>query len=197
MLTDEEIAAMTPEERGALIRRLARPGDDLLPARWWLRRMREFWVLLLVGSVVFLVPWIVYLALTLPRVYIAQDWDRTWVGFDVLLLFLLVTTAVLGFLRRQLIVSTAFASGILILADAWFDVATAQGSDKPVSLVMALVVELPLAALLITGAMQIMRLTAARLWNLEHGTHAWQIRIPVPSVADSAVRRRRAEDARP
>lgn len=193
MLTDEQIAAMTPAERGELIRRLARPSDELKPARWFMRRMREFRVVLMVGSVVVLVPWIAYLAVTLPRVYVADNWDKTWVGFDILLLVMLVTTAVLGFLRRQLLVLTAFATGLLLVCDAWFDVMTAHGDDVFVSLAMALVIELPLAALLIAGSLQLMRLSAARLWNLEAGNHSWQILLPLPSShADEAVRRRPA-----
>jgi hypothetical protein len=191
MLTDEQIAAMTPAERGELIRRLARPSDELRPARWFMRRMREFRVVLMVGSVVVLVPWIAYIAVTLPRVYVADNWDKTWVGFDILLLFMLVTTAVLGFLRRQLLILTSFATGLLLVCDAWFDVMTAHGDDVFVSLAMALVIELPLAALLIAGSLQLMRLSAARLWNLEAGSHSWQILLPLPSShADEAVRRR-------
>jgi hypothetical protein len=198
VLTDEQIAAMTDEERQALIRRLARPVDDLEQPRWVLRRMREFRVALMVGSVVVMVPWIVNLAITLPRSYVAQNWDTTWVGFDVLLLLLLLATAVLGWLRRQLLVVTAFATGLLLVCDAWFDVMTAQDRDLSLSVATALAVELPLAVLLIAGSLQLMRLTAARLWVLEEGAHVWQIPIPLPSAADSAVRRqrRRARTAR-
>ena len=51
-------------------------------------------------------------------------------------------------------------------------------------------VELPLAAVLIAGSLQVLRLFAARLWALDPGSHAWQVRIPLPSEADPAVRRR-------
>jgi hypothetical protein len=191
VLTDEQIAAMTPAERGELIRRLARPTDELKPARWLMRRMRELRVVLMVGSVVVLVPWIGYLAVSLPRVYVAHNWDATWVGFDILLLAMLLTTAVLGFLRRQLLILTAFATGVLLLCDAWFDVMTAHGDDIIGSLAMALVIELPLAAVLIAGSLQLTRLSAARLWNLPNGAHSWQIPLPMPSThADEAVRRR-------
>jgi len=191
VLTDEQIAAMTPAERGELIRRLARPADELRPARWLMRRMRELRVVLIVGSVVVLVPWIAYLAVSLPRQYVAHNWDRTWVGFDILLLIMLLATALLGFLRRQLLVLTAFATGLLLVCDAWFDVMTAHGDDIIGSLAMALVIELPLAAVLIAGSLQLTRLSAARLWNLGNGTRSWQVPLPLPSShADEAVRRR-------
>ena len=190
MLTDEQIAAMSPQERRDLIKRLARPLDDFVPSHRWLRRTRELRVLLVVGSAVVLVPWIAYLAITLPPRYVADNWDVTWVGFDVLLLVMMVATAVLGYLRRQMLVMTAFATGVLLVCDAWFDVVTAHGNDQTWSVVSAVVVELPLAALFITGSLQILRLVAARLWALDAGQHAWQVRIPLPSEADTAVRRR-------
>ncbi|HET9761392.1 MAG TPA: hypothetical protein VFP51_16670 [Nocardioidaceae bacterium] len=190
MLTDEQIAAMSPQERRDLIKRLARPVDDFVPSHRWLRRTRELRILLVVGSAVVLVPWIAYLAITLPPRYVADNWDVTWVGFDVLLLVMMVATAVLGYLRRQMLVMTAFATGVLLVCDAWFDVVTAHGNDQTWSVVSAVVVELPLAALFITGSLQILRLVAARLWALDAGQHAWQVRIPLPSEADTAVRRR-------
>jgi hypothetical protein len=79
---------------------------------------------------------------------------------------------------------------VLLVCDAWFDVLTARGDDQTWSLVTALAVELPLAGLLIAGALQVLRLVAARAWLLEPGAHAWQIPIPLPSAGDQAVRRR-------
>ena len=90
----------------------------------------------------------------------AYNWDVTWVGFDVLLLAMMVATAVLGYLRRQLLVVTAFATGILLICDAWFDVMTAHGDDRTWSVVTALAVELPFAAVLIAGSLQVLRLSA-------------------------------------
>jgi hypothetical protein len=191
VLTDDQIAAMSAEERGALIRRLAQPVDDLPQPGWLLRRLREFRVGLIVGSVALLAPWIVNLAVSLPRVYVAQHWDRTWVGFDVLLLVMLVGTGVLGWMRRQLVVLTSFASGLLLLCDAWFDVMTARSDDVGLSVATALLVELPLAVVLVVTSLQLLRLIAARLWVVDSATSVWQIRIPLPSAADTAVRRQR------
>jgi hypothetical protein len=160
VLTNEQIAAMTADERHDLIRRLSRPVDEIVPSPRWLRLGRDLWVTLMVGSAVVLVPWIAYLGLSLPRVYVAHNWDRVWVGFDVLLLVLMVATAVLGWLRRQLMVLTAFATGVLLVCDAWFDVLTADGRDVGISLLTALLVELPLAAVLIAGSLGVVRITA-------------------------------------
>jgi hypothetical protein len=190
VLTDEQIAAMSAGARGELIKRLSRPVDELVPSRRWLRLGRDLWVTLMVASALGLVPWIGYLAVSLPRAYVANNWDRVWVGFDVLLLALMTATAVLGWLRRQLMVLTAFAAGVLLVCDAWFDVLTAGDSDLGVSLLTALVVELPLAALLIAGSLRVVRLTAERLWALDTGDSVWQVRIPLPTREDAAVRRR-------
>ena len=94
MLTDEQIATMSPTERHDLIKRLARPVDEVLPSRRWLRRTREMRILLLVGSAAVLVPWTAYLAVTLPPRYVANNWDVTWVGSDVMLLVMMVATAI-------------------------------------------------------------------------------------------------------
>lgn len=190
MLSDEEIAALSASERRALIARLMRPVQEVAPSRRWLRRTREVRVAVMVLAAVLLVPWIGYLAVTLPGRYVAVRWDVAWVGFDTVLLLLIGATAVLGYLRRQLLALTGFAAGVLLLCDAWFDVVTAHGSDRTWSLTTAALAEIPLAVVLISGSLQVLRLVAARLWVLEPGAHAWQVPIPLPSwEADQAVRR--------
>lgn len=191
MLTDEEIAELSTDERRQLMKRLAAPLEDILPSETWLRRTREIRVVVLTGGAVLLVPWVAYLAFSLPRRYVAHNWDKTWVGFDLLLLTLMVLTSVLGYHRRQMVMLTAFATGVLLLCDAWFDVMTSNDVDRTWSLVTALLIELPVAVMLITGPMQMLRLVAARLWALDKGEHAWQVRIPLPSDADMAVHRNR------
>ena len=125
--------------------------------RWLWRTSRLRMTGLLLGAVL-LVPWIGYLAVSLPRRYVAHNWDRTWVGFDVLLLVMLLLTAVLGLRRRPMVIVTGFATGLLLVCDAWFDVMTADADDIALSLITALVVELPLAALLVVGSLQRLRL---------------------------------------
>jgi len=190
VLTDAQISALSAAQRRDLIARLSRPVDEIVPSRRWLRRTRERRVTSLVAMAVVLVPWTGYLAASLPRRYVAHHWPATWVGFDVLLLVLIAATAVLGWQRRQLVVVTGFATGVLLLCDAWFDVMTAHGDDRAWSLLTALLVELPLAVAMTAGSLQVFRLVAARLWLLESGAHAWQVPIPLPSEADAAVRRR-------
>jgi hypothetical protein len=131
--------------------RLEGPLDELVPAPV-VTRMRRLRLALLVGGAIGLILWIVFLAITLPANYVA-------LGFDVLLVAFMVTTAVLVFLRRRLVLLTAFTTGVLLICDAWFDVITAGTHDLWVSALTATLVELPLAIVLITTALRILRLT--------------------------------------
>jgi hypothetical protein len=173
-VSDAQIAAMSAAERHDLIARLERPLAELLPESV-LARLRRVRLVLIVGAIVGLVPWTVYLAITLPDKYIAHNWIATWVGFDVLLLVFMVATAAFGLLRRQLLVLTAFTTGVLLICDAWFDVMTAAPADRWLSVLTAVLGELPLAAVLITGALRIIRLTATRLYVLDLGMPLWRI----------------------
>lgn len=129
-----------------------------------IRRIREW---LALCAAIALVPWTVYLGLTLPQSYSAQHWQATWVGFDVLLLAFMLTTAVLGFIHHHLLTLFAFATGVLLLCDAWFDVLTAKRGDFLVSVLTAVLGELPLASVLIVGTLRIARLQGppfSRTW---------------------------------
>ena len=106
--------------------------------------MRKDLVILAAG--VFLLPWMAVLWTALPDTYAAQNWRLAWVGFDGLEALGLLTTAWLvrqGDHRASL---AAIGTATLLLVDAWFDVATA-GDDVVFSLVLALLLEMPLAAL--------------------------------------------------
>ena len=131
--------------------RLESPLEELVPAPV-VTRMRRLRLALMVGAAIGLIPWIVFLVSTLPANYVA-------LGFDVLLVASMVTTAVLVFLRRQLVLLTAFTTGVLLISDALFDVMTVGPHDLWVSALTATLVELPLAVILITTALRILRLT--------------------------------------
>ena len=49
--------------------------------------------------------------LYLPGNYVAHNWAATWIGFDALLVAFMTVTAVLGWLRRQLVLLAAFTTG--------------------------------------------------------------------------------------
>ena len=191
-ITDAEIAAMPAAEREALILRLARPLEEIVPPAAHLRRIRRRRLALMVSAAVALVPWTIYLGLTLPQRYVAHHWTLTWVGFDVLLGVMFATTAYLGIRRRQLLVLASFATGVLLLCDAWFDVTTANPHDLWFSLADAIVVELPAAVVLITGALRLLRITLARLYLIDeqHPT-LWSVPFPLPAGGRVSPRTRR------
>jgi len=155
-LSDDEIAAMSDEERRDLMARL-RPTERLLPAPGVVRLHRRIRLTLMVGGCLVLIPWIVYLGMTLPAEYNARNWSLTWIGFDVLLVLMMGATAYLGWRRRVFLILPAFATGMLLLVDAWFDIVTAEPDDLWVSVGTALIGEIPLAILQISGALMLLR----------------------------------------
>jgi hypothetical protein len=174
ILTDEQIAALTPDERAELISRLEQPLSDLIDPEY-LRRMRRIRLSLMIGGAIAMIPWLIYLYVTLPDRYVAHNWTVTWVGFDVLLAAFMLATAILGYLRRQLLMLAAFTSGVLLICDAWFDLMTAGPRDLGLSLATALLIEVPLAIFMITGSQRIVRLTMMRLRRMDSQTRLWQI----------------------
>jgi hypothetical protein len=100
-----------------------------------------------VGFAVALIPWVIYLALVLPRRNLNEHYDLTWVGFDCLLVAALARTGYLALKRRPLIAVSAAATATLLVVDVWFDVMTAEGAQaRGEAVVIAVLVELPLAA---------------------------------------------------
>lgn len=161
-----DLRRMEPSERAALMRALAElseedPLDD--PGH---RRRRRLFIALTVGSSVWLVPWIVHLALTLPGNYTAEQWPATWTGFDVALLVALAATALAILRNRQVAIIGMLVTATLLVCDAWFDVMLSWGSDEfPLSVVTALGGELPLAALCFGAAHRLIRLTMHAAWT--------------------------------
>ena len=109
------------------------------------RARRMAWGYLLAG--VALIPWTVYLALTLPRRDITAHYRGAWVGFDLLLVATIVLTAYFAFRVDPRVQLPATATATLLVVDAWFDVMTSSGRDaRGVAVLMAVCIELPAAA---------------------------------------------------
>ncbi|MEV6772088.1 hypothetical protein AB0N05_26020 [Nocardia sp. NPDC051030] len=156
-LSDGEIAGMSDDERRELIRRLQVPVERVLPRPEVVRVHRRVRLTLMVGGCLALIPWMVYLGLTLPAEYHAQNWSLAWIGYDIVLVLSMAATAYLGWRRRVLLILPALATGVLLLVDAWFDIVTAEASDVWWSAGTAIVGEIPLAALQISGAIMLFR----------------------------------------
>lgn len=174
ILTDEQIAALTPEQRRELVSRLKRPLGEVIDPEY-LARMRRIRLSLMIGGSMAMIPWLGYLSVTLPENYVAHNWPITWIGFDVLLVGFMLATAVLGYLRRQLLGLAAFTTGVLLICDAWFDLMTAGPKDVWLSVITALLIEVPLAVFMILSALRITRLTMMRLWLLRPGMRLWDL----------------------
>jgi len=173
-LSDAQIASMSPAQRRDLIQRLERPLDEVFPLAI-AKRMRRNRLTLMVGGAIGLIPWTIYLALTLPANYVAHNWPATWIGFDCVLIAFMIATAVLGWLRRELVILPGFTTGVLLICDAWFDIMTAGPGQMWMPVLTAALLNLPLAAIMIAGAVRIIRLTATRLWFLDPATPAWRL----------------------
>ena len=106
--------------------------------------------------------WTVFLAIRLPRHYVANHWDLAWVGLDSAQVFFLLCTAWAAWRRRAILMLFANTAATLLFMDAWFDVTTARYRDLGESL-LSLTIELPSAFFLLW----ISRRTAHRV------TKAW------------------------
>ncbi len=109
-----------------------------------------------------LVPWTVYLAIELPRRAVSRHYDLAWVGFDIALGVVLSATAWLAIQRSRYLALAATAAATLLVVDAWFDVVTASaGRQEAMALVLAGLIELPLAALCVWWALHVQDVMAS------------------------------------
>ncbi|MCW3845441.1 hypothetical protein ONA70_35800 [Micromonospora yasonensis] len=125
-------------------------------------------------------PWIGYLAATLPRHALTVHYRAAWVGFDLGLVALLGLTAWYAYRGDRQVVLAAAGTATMLAVDAWFDVVTTpRGPDLVVSVLLAVLVELPLAVVC--------------LWIARHGDQMVDRRLAVRAQlatdrADSAQR---------
>jgi hypothetical protein len=157
MYSDEELRALSADQRNDLARRLALLEGS--PIDQTNRRIR-FTKLMLVATLL-LIPWTILLGFTLPRNYEAVRWGAVWVGFDVVLAAWLAVTAWAAWRRRQIVIVAALVTATLLLTDVWFDVLTASPrNDLLVSIATAVFGNIPLATLLLVVAYRLIMTTA-------------------------------------
>ena len=122
--------------------------------------MRQLFLTVVTVGLLVLVPWIVYLARSLPDRHPENAWNAAWVGFDILLLLGLFATTWGAWHRRQYVVIACVFTATLLLCDAWFDISLDWGTpDETVSVLSAIFAEVPLACYLFSSAMRILRMT--------------------------------------
>lgn len=164
MLDEAELRSMTREQRDRLARALAVMDERpllLLPDHNSHRR-RRIVIAMSVACCVVLAAWIGVLAVTLPAAYRAGGWRGAWVGFDVALLAAFASVAWTAWRGKQLLIVCLVVTATLLCCDAWFDLMLDWGTREfSLSVLLAIFVELPLAALMVLGARRLLRLTIA------------------------------------
>ena len=93
-----------------------------------------------------LIPWTVYLWFSLPSRQLSPHYNIAWVGFDVLLIAALGATGYFALRGSRYLAISAAAASALLIVDAWFDIMTSPRRQIPEAIVLAALVELPLAA---------------------------------------------------
>lgn len=98
------------------------------------------------AAAVVLLPWIIFLAETLPTRQFDRHYRAAWVGFDIILVLAITRTAYMAFRVDPRVQFPAMATAVLLFVDAWFDVTTsANRSQFFIAVVLALFVEIPAA----------------------------------------------------
>jgi len=162
MFDYEDLRRMSPGQRLRLRQMLAEFDAPDPAAGRASQRRRTLLLILVIVSCVVLAAWIGVLAATLPRYYRAGDWRGAWVGFDIALLLTFAATGWAAWRRRQILIICLVVLATLLCCDAWFDVVLdARTRGFELSLLSAILVELPLAVLAILGARRLVRITNA------------------------------------
>jgi hypothetical protein len=110
-----------------------------------------------------LLPWIAYLAYSLPSRQVSADYDVAWAGFDVMLLAALAGTGYFALRRSRYLATAATAAATLLVVDAWFDVMTTLPGQRLEPVALAAGVELPLAAVCVWLSLHTQQLAERRL----------------------------------
>jgi hypothetical protein len=122
--------------------------------------MSKWLFVALLSAVVILIPWTVYIAITLPDNFNVHYWSIAWVGFDIALILILGFAAWAAYFQRQIFIAAAIVAATLLICDAWFDVVTSLGTkDEVLAIAFALLIELPIAAFFILLVRRIMKRT--------------------------------------
>ena len=145
----DALVAPAPEPENAVL------TDDTRAVRWAGPLFALFALIM--------VPWTVYIGESLPRRQLSPHYDVAWAGFDVMLLAALAATAFFALRRSRYLSMAATATAVLLLVDAWFDLMTTPSGQLTQSIVLAAVVELPLAAMCIWLSLHTQELAERRI----------------------------------
>jgi hypothetical protein len=137
---DDDCAELAEANRTALRSLAELPAGRLVLPRW----VGPLFLTAAAG----LVPWIIFLAVSLPRRAEAANYRLAWVGFDMGILGVLASLGWLAYRRSTWTEMLATCAATLLVVDAWFDVVTAAHQrERLLALAGAAIFELPLAGL--------------------------------------------------
>jgi hypothetical protein len=168
---------MTAHERRKLARMIAAMDypHPLLDLK--IDRRRKIGAVFFAVASVVLTAWIVVLVLTLHRHFTATHWRLAWVGFDFLELIAFAVTGWAFWRGRQIVIACLLITATLLCCDAWFDVILDLGTTGMwLSVGSALIVELPIAFLLLNAARRLIRMSALA------AVSAGGVKLPAPSL---------------
>jgi hypothetical protein len=164
MFDEQQLRSMSSQERCELMRTLAAMDPRATTPSQAGDRRRKIVLAVIIVCCLVLAAWIGLLATTLPRYYRTGGWRGAWVGFDIALLAAFAATGWASWKRRQVLIICLIVLATLLCCDAWFDVVLdARTPGFYLSLLSALVIELPLAALAILAARRLLRMTSGVL----------------------------------
>jgi hypothetical protein len=141
-------------------------------------------------------PWIGYLAVTLPRSTTAVHYRAAWVGFDAGLVLALLAAGYESWRGSARLAVAATGAATMLVVDAWFDVVTTPPPDLYLSVVLAVLVELPLAAVCLWLALHTERLVERRIVHLQRRAARAEAQVAAARAAGGGARGRpgRARD---
>jgi len=106
------------------------------------RRLVSGAAALVTASAVILLPWIAYLAATLPPSVSARHWPLVWIGLDSAMAVGLAVTGVLALRRDRRVAFAAASTATVLFMDGWFDVCTAPSGQSLAFALLDLCVEI-------------------------------------------------------
>jgi hypothetical protein len=177
VIKEADLRQMTPAERRKLARMISAMDypHPLLDLR--IDRRRKLGTVFFAVASVVLIAWIVVLVLTLHRHFTATHWRLAWVGFDIVELIAFAVTGWAFWRGRQIVIAFLLVTATLLCCDAWFDVILDLGtSGMWLSIGSAVLIELPIAFLLVNAARRLIRLSALA------AVCAGGVRQPLPSL---------------
>ncbi len=131
------------------------------------------------AAAVVMLPWIIYLAETLPKRQFDRHYRAAWVGFDIILVWAIMRAAYMAFRLDPRVQFPATATAVLLFVDAWFDITTsANHSQLLQAALLAVCVEIPAALFSLYLARSVNRriLDLAALDLPPPGHYWWRLR---------------------